>query len=233
MYGKSTPLTFHTAGRFWRKVNKNGPIPANRPDLGPCWLWTAYVNPDGYGCFQFEGGGLAHRFAYLTQRGPIPADKVIDHLCRVRHCVNPGHLEVVTQRVNLLRGESIQAHNAAKTHCKHGHQFTPENTDTRKGRRYCRQCRLDRKRSSRSLCPRGHRLAAAPACEICARRGEILRRIEAGDRYGVIAGALGKSEGALLVELTVMRKEGWRVPYRSAGCAPRLTAYDADRKQAA
>ena len=140
MYGVSPSGALAIPERFWRKVNKNGPIPANRPELGPCWLWTAYVNPDGYGRFGFEGGQLAHRFAYLAMRGPIPAGKVIDHLCRVRRCVNPQHLEVVTQRVNLHRGESIQARNARKTHCIHGHEFTSENTYEHGGRRQCRTC---------------------------------------------------------------------------------------------
>jgi hypothetical protein len=141
IYGVSPSGTAPFLERFWRKVNKNGPVPANRPELGPCWLWTAYVNPDGYGGFQFEGGQLAHRFAYLAFRGPIPMGKVIDHLCRVRHCVNPGHLEVVTQGVNLHRGESIQARNARKTHCIHGHEFTPENTYTNHGKRQCCTCK--------------------------------------------------------------------------------------------
>jgi hypothetical protein len=122
-----------------------------------CWLWTAYVMPNGYGTFRlprssygtFKDGKsmvLAHRFAYEALVGPIPDGASIDHLCRVRHCVNPEHLEPVTQRINVLRGESGPAHNARKTHCKRGHELTPDNVAIRTLRdggpsRVCITCR--------------------------------------------------------------------------------------------
>ena len=93
--------------RFWVKVDKNGPVPAARPDLGPCWLWTGTKLPKGYGSFYYLAGrrAYAHRFAYELLVGPIPADRPqIDHLCRVTSCVNPTHLEPVTNRENTLRG---------------------------------------------------------------------------------------------------------------------------------
>lgn len=86
------------AQRFWRNVDMTG----------DCWLWTGYVKPNGYATF-YPGGGrhvskvYVHRFAYAAVHGPIPDGLEIDHLCSVRHCVNPDHLEAVTRRVNLDR----------------------------------------------------------------------------------------------------------------------------------
>lgn len=94
--------------RFWRKVNKNGPIPAHRPDLGPCWEWTGYVDPNGYGQYGgAEGTRLPHRIAYEYLVGPVPPGLHVDHVCRNRKCVNAagGHLEPVTPRENIERGD--------------------------------------------------------------------------------------------------------------------------------
>ena len=123
-----------THERFWTKVHKTD----------TCWLWTGGIS-HGYGSFDLPGVGRwravrAHRFAYEALVGPIPEGMVIDHLCRVKACVNPDHLEPVTQRTNLLRGQSFAAVNAAKTHCVHGHEFTPANTIVSPGRRRCRSC---------------------------------------------------------------------------------------------
>ena len=110
-----TNLTTPTFGdprlplRFWAKV-RIGSIPAHRPDLGPCWEWTGARNNDGYGEFvvgsRTDGNNRlvrAHRLAYETLIGPIPDGLESDHLCRSRSCVNPGHLEPVTHRLNLRR----------------------------------------------------------------------------------------------------------------------------------
>lgn len=94
--------------RFWDKVNKNGPISARRPDLGPCWVWTGYIAPrTGYGQFGLKAGvtRLVHRIAYEMLVGPIPDGMVLDHLCSRRECVAVHHLQPVTPRENIKRGE--------------------------------------------------------------------------------------------------------------------------------
>lgn len=109
---------------------------------GECWLWTGRLN--GYGYAEMKLGGryqMAHRVAYQEIVGPIPEGYQLDHLCRVRHCVNPAHLEPVTSRENTVRGEAPSAINAAKTHCKRGHAFDETNTYRWRSSRICRECR--------------------------------------------------------------------------------------------
>lgn len=127
------------------------------PNSG-CWLWELQLNKQGYGRMR-DGGRklLAHRAAYATFVCDIPEGLVLDHKCRVHMCINPEHLEPVTHRENILRGEGAAARLSKQTHCKHGHEFTPENTSYIFGRwRQCKKCSLDRlkkwvagKRSSR------------------------------------------------------------------------------------
>jgi hypothetical protein len=98
-------------------------------DENGCWLWQGFLNAHGYGRTKWQGRNqLVHRIVYELMEAPVPDGLSIDHLCRVRHCVNPGHLEVVTSRENTLRGETIPAEHLKKTHCHRGHEFTPENT---------------------------------------------------------------------------------------------------------
>src|ERR687891_2588570 len=100
-----------------------------RQDSDGCWRWTAGKNRDGYGYFPFEGRSqAAHRVAYKLLEGTIPLDLQLDHLCRVRDCVNPGHLEPVTCRENLLRGNTIAAVNTTKMRCPKNHAYIEENT---------------------------------------------------------------------------------------------------------
>lgn len=103
--------------RWWARVNKNGPIPEHRPDLGPCWLWTGQVGWQGYGKFSNEHGKSihAHNWGYRRFVGPIPEGLVPDHLCRVTSCVKvlpdehgPAHLEPVTQLVNVHRSRATK-----------------------------------------------------------------------------------------------------------------------------
>ena len=98
------PCGWKRAESFWVKVNKEGPIPAFKPSLGPCWIWTGGLSKKGYGVFSLGGvSQLAHRVAYEWILGAVPAELELDHLCRVRACVRPNHLEAVTHRVNLRR----------------------------------------------------------------------------------------------------------------------------------
>ncbi len=93
--GNRTCLGQEPGERFWAKVDRSG----------ECWLWTGNVYRDGYGQFYVERRQVrAHRWAYESEVGPIPEGLVLDHLCRVRLCVRPSHLEPVTNRENLLRG---------------------------------------------------------------------------------------------------------------------------------
>lgn len=126
--------------RFWSKVDKDGPEP--RPELGPCWVWIAGKSHDGYGQFSVSGSMVyAHRYGYELTVGPVPDGLELDHLCRTRACVRGLHLEPVTTRENLLRGETLTAANARKTHCAQGHPFDAGNTYVNpKGYRYCREC---------------------------------------------------------------------------------------------
>jgi HNH endonuclease len=133
------------AERFWAKVNKDGPIPEHRPDLGPCWVWTGRRNSEDYGRLSVEGHGeRAHRFGYALLVGPIPTGLVLDHLCRNTLCVNPAHLEPVTDRVNVLRGIGPTAQHARATHCVRGHPLSGANLYLNpEGERRCRICKRE------------------------------------------------------------------------------------------
>jgi hypothetical protein len=125
--------------RFWAHVDKGS----------DCWLWTAScAGGTGYGQIYADGRPqLAHRFAYELLVGPIPDGLVIDHLCRNRACVNPAHMEPVTQRENILRGTGASARAARKTHCPQGHAYDSENTAIKSdGTRRCKTCHRDRER---------------------------------------------------------------------------------------
>lgn len=107
-----------------------------------CWEWTGPKHHNGYGaCSKTAGTNRAHRAAYKLLVGPIPEGLVLDHLCRVRHCVNPAHMEPVTDDENRRRGHAVI------THCPAGHEYTPENTyvTPRTGTRQCRKCRAEQR----------------------------------------------------------------------------------------
>jgi len=132
--------------RFWAKINKSGPIPQHRPSLGPCWLWVAGLK-NGYGEFNLGTGEnwraeYAHIFSYQLACGPVPENLELDHLCRIKSCVNPDHLEAVTHAENLRR--SWWATHKPKTHCAYGHIYSEANTyvKPKDGRKECRICRV-------------------------------------------------------------------------------------------
>jgi hypothetical protein len=109
-----------------------------------CWEWQGSL-VDGYGvvCGTGPYSSLriyAHRYMYERERGPIPEGLEIDHLCRNRKCINPAHLEAVTHRENMLRGDSFSARHAKQTHCLRGHELTPENVYNWRRQRHCRKC---------------------------------------------------------------------------------------------
>ena len=119
----------------------------HRPPLGwviqenGCWDWVGALR-HGYGRVHDRGRSVpAHRVSYERAKGPIPTGLTIDHLCRNRACGNPDHMETVTNVENVMRGVSAPAQNARKTHCKHGHPFTPANTGFfGRGYRRCWTC---------------------------------------------------------------------------------------------
>jgi HNH endonuclease len=107
-----------------------------------CVLWTGPLNDKGYGHTSVARKHIyVHRFMYEQFAGPIPPGLVIDHLCRVRNCCNVAHMEVVTNRENVLRGNGITARNAVKTECDYGHPFDEANTCVTPKGRICRACR--------------------------------------------------------------------------------------------
>jgi hypothetical protein len=125
--------------RFWDKVQITD----------DCWLWQGSRNDKGYGHIRVDRRlHGAHRVAYELVVGPIPDGLVIDHLCRVRNCVRPDHLETVTNAENLRRGLS----GILKVECVNGHAYTPENTYRYPdGRRACRTCRADLRHQAKQV----------------------------------------------------------------------------------
>ena len=138
MQRQNSPFTVEErVAAFWAKVDRSG---------GPeaCWPWTASKNAWGYGAFSLERKSMgAHRFAYELLVGSIPDRLTLDHLCRNRACVNPHHLEAVSDRTNILRGQGQSARNALKTHCPQGHPYDLFNTgrgpDNRRIRSICHE----------------------------------------------------------------------------------------------
>jgi hypothetical protein len=138
--------------RFWKKVKKHD----------QCWIWYGALNRQGYGNFALSGSRsapktiAAHRFSYMLANGPIAESLHLDHLCRIRSCVNPSHLEAVSPGENLRRGDhpNMIAHKGGC--CTRGHFLTPENTVTEKRsngeiRYRCKECAKQREKNRKRI----------------------------------------------------------------------------------
>jgi hypothetical protein len=115
-------ITPELQARFWAKVDRRGP--------DDCWVWLAAPSSRGYGRIQTPASKSypAHKLSHLIAGGSVKAGEVVDHTCRNRLCVNPAHLRSVPPRLNSIENSvSPTAINAAKTHCIHGHELTPDN----------------------------------------------------------------------------------------------------------
>lgn len=120
-------------------------------DVNGCWVWRRGRDSHGYGTIHVQRKQVgAHRVSYETFVGPIPEGLQLDHLCRNRACVNPGHLEPVTSRINTNRSPFANAH---VTSCPRGHAYDDTNTYYRDGHRDCRLCRTIRRRLLHAMTP--------------------------------------------------------------------------------
>lgn len=143
-------------------------------DLDPfCWIWTGTHLPRGYGLFSHRGKSqLTHRLSYTLLIGPIPDGLQIDHLCRVHPCLNPAHLEPVTNLENALRSDR-----ATRTHCIRNHPLSGDNLIVKKpgdrGRRACRTC--NRAKTAESTARRRQRLVVERLAQLKADRAKIRR----------------------------------------------------------
>lgn len=138
MSGPAAMTVEQKVDAFWAKVDRSGGEDA-------CWPWLGADNGQGYGRFAVRRGKLiyAHRFAYELLVGPIPDGLHLDHLCRNPRCVNPRHVEPVTNAENRRRGRLGQI-----THCPRGHPYDDANTYSHPGQhdRVCRACHRERER---------------------------------------------------------------------------------------
>lgn len=135
--------------RFWKWVS----VGDGEDD---CWIWMGYVRPDGYGAIfgtSYKNPLRVHRVCYEFLVGPIPDGLELDHLCRNPRCVRPDHLEPVTHRENLLRGNTLTAKHARTTACPWGHPYDENNTYVSpSGGRQCRTCNRINNLKSQKRC---------------------------------------------------------------------------------
>lgn len=167
--------------RFWAKVQKTD----------TCWLWTGALDYGGYGIlWQGQGRSVrAHRYSYELLVGPIPVGLTIDHICAVRNCVNPVHLDPCTAAENVRRSPNTPYRiKARQTHCLRGHEFDQKNTAIHNGRRECRRCASLRE-SARVRRIRGEALA----------RGETTMKLSNKD-FSLLSALPPSGEGRFFIE---------------------------------
>jgi hypothetical protein len=125
---------------LWEKVERRVWDNVTPEPNSGCWLWAGYVHKNGYATMKLTSGGkaiMAHRASYIVRHGQIPNNLPLDHKCKVKSCVNPDHLEPVTYAENNRRSPRTIT---LKSHCKHGHPFSGENTRWDGKQRRCMEC---------------------------------------------------------------------------------------------
>lgn len=206
--GSNSPRLLEQPGRTPRRLPVTQPkytpvLPVEKliPHIdatGDCWEWIGTVSSAGYGVLSVKIDGewrhrRAHRLVWTALCGPIPGNLPLDHLCRFRRCVNPDHLEPVTNRENCLRGVGLGAVNALKDRCKWGHS---EWWITRDGQRACLACSRQRRKN-----PPSSTAVPPKPCTSCSRLYKPLRRglcascdarrVRAARRVLLVAGEAG------------------------------------------
>lgn len=142
MYTRNIPA-FNNHERFFKHIQATE----------NCWIWKSFVN-DGYGKFNIKDIDgtwkqyFAHRVSWSIFNGDIPDKMILDHICRNRSCVNPDHLRVVNEKINVTENsKSFIAENILKIHCPSGHEYSISNTRiSSKNGRYCLTCKREKKR---------------------------------------------------------------------------------------
>lgn len=153
------PLEKGACQESWVRALRTGRVSFGYTE-NDCWMWLGATTMDGYGRIRAGGNSIrAHRVTFTALYGPIPEGLTLDHVCGNRPCVRPDHLEPVTNKENILRGEGIASRNADKTHCPEGHALTDDNlrpADLARGFRSCLTChrRRDRERMQRKAATR-------------------------------------------------------------------------------
>lgn len=180
-----------------------------------CWLWARTITNHGYGLHFYTIDGKskrisAHRLMYEQLVGAIPEGLVLDHLCRVRRCVNPEHLEPVTNVENIARG--LVSRNS-RPYCKRGHKFTKENSQWRSsGNRFCRQCNRDRLKIQRQVTKE----TKGDFVRKVWREKEtehFVRQILNGKTYAELAEEFGIERWQVYGKISNLRKKGLNIPY--------------------